>query len=126
MSWPAAEPFDHPVRLAIMRELELTEDALSPVELSRRLEEKLGTVSHHMQVLKRMKAVKVTRRRKRRGATEHFYRPTGKVKTGSSPEVALERIAELIPPTMAKAAEGQGVFGAIATILEEAGYPPTG
>lgn len=48
----------------------------SPAELSRELDEPIDTVDYHVSVLVKLKCAKEVRRRKVRGATEHFYRST--------------------------------------------------
>jgi DNA-binding transcriptional ArsR family regulator len=49
-------------------------DATSPNEVSRRLGEPLGRVSHHVRVLAKLGAIELVRTEPRRGAVEHYYR----------------------------------------------------
>jgi DNA-binding transcriptional ArsR family regulator len=46
----------------------------SPVEMSRALDQKLATVSHHTRVLRDSGYITLSRTEPRRGAVEHYYR----------------------------------------------------
>jgi DNA-binding transcriptional ArsR family regulator len=63
----------HPLRWRILEILSERGEA-SPVELARRLDQPLATVSHHMRVLRDLGSIELTRTEPRRGALEHFYR----------------------------------------------------
>jgi DNA-binding transcriptional ArsR family regulator len=62
----------HPLRVRILAMLH--EQQLSPVQLSGRLDARLGTVAYHVQTLRKVGLVEEVATRQRRGATEHFYR----------------------------------------------------
>ena len=62
----------HPLRVRILAMLH--EQQLSPVQLSDRLDARLGTVAYHVQTLRKVGLVEEVATRQRRGATEHFYR----------------------------------------------------
>jgi DNA-binding transcriptional ArsR family regulator len=64
----------HPLRWRLL-ELLTERGEASPVELARLLDQPLGTVSHHVRVLRESGCVELTRTEPRRGAVEHFYRP---------------------------------------------------
>ncbi|HEX4304813.1 MAG TPA: winged helix-turn-helix domain-containing protein [Solirubrobacterales bacterium] len=61
----------HPVRVAILESLQGR--TASPVELSKELDESVGVVSHHMNVLRDLGCVEQVRTRPKRGTIEHFY-----------------------------------------------------
>ena len=63
----------HPLRQRILAAIN-EGDATSPNEISRRLGEPLGRVSHHVRVLVRLDAIELVRTEPRRGAVEHYYR----------------------------------------------------
>lgn len=66
----------HPLRMKILSCLD--EARASPRELSSRLSERLGTVSYHVRTLADLGLIEMVDSRPRRGAVEHFYRPTGR------------------------------------------------
>jgi DNA-binding transcriptional ArsR family regulator len=61
----------HPTRIRVLAMLR--EQRASPVELSARLGESLGTVAYHVRTLKGLGLIKLVATRQRRGATEHIY-----------------------------------------------------
>lgn len=61
----------HPTRIRVLAMLR--EQRASPVELSGRLGESLGTVAYHVRTLKGLGLIKLVATRQRRGATEHIY-----------------------------------------------------
>lgn len=67
----------HPLRRRIMRTMpEDADEAVSPRELSRRLEVPLPHLSYHVRVLAGAEAIALTRTERVKGATQHFYRST--------------------------------------------------
>ncbi|MCW3014071.1 MAG: transcriptional regulator, ArsR family [Solirubrobacterales bacterium] len=62
----------HPLRVRILAMLH--EQQLSPVQLSARLDARLGTVAYHVRTLDTLGMVEEVATRQRRGAIEHFYR----------------------------------------------------
>lgn len=52
----------------------LTERVASPKELAEELGEDLHKIAYHIRVLKRLECIEIVDEKKRRGATEHFYR----------------------------------------------------
>jgi DNA-binding transcriptional ArsR family regulator len=64
----------HPLRWRLL-ELLTERGESSPVELARRLDQPLATVSHHMRVLRDLGCVQLSRTEQRRGAMEHYYQP---------------------------------------------------
>jgi DNA-binding transcriptional ArsR family regulator len=62
----------HPLRYRVL--IALDEQIASPVQLARQLGEPLGRVGHHVRVLARLGAIELVSTRRRRGATEHFYK----------------------------------------------------
>jgi DNA-binding transcriptional ArsR family regulator len=63
----------HPLRWRIL-EILVERGEASPVELARVLDQPLATVSHHVRVLRDLRAIELTRTQQRRGALEHHYR----------------------------------------------------
>jgi len=63
----------HPLRWRIVEILVESGEA-SPVELARRLDRPLATISHHVRVLRDNGSIALTRTEQRRGAVEHYYR----------------------------------------------------
>lgn len=62
----------HPVRVQILHIL--GEQAASPNEMAKLVQEPLGTVSYHTKVLLEVDYIELVDTKQRRGATEHFYR----------------------------------------------------
>jgi DNA-binding transcriptional ArsR family regulator len=62
----------HPLRSRLLALLE--EEASSPVLLSEKLKESLGTVAYHVRTLYDLGLLDLVSTRQRRGATEHYYR----------------------------------------------------
>ena len=67
-----ARALGHPVRAQILQIL--SQGASSPIEMSRTLDERLGTIAYHTKVLLNCDCVELVETQPRRGATEHFYR----------------------------------------------------
>lgn len=86
----------HPLRVRIVDLL--TEEVLSPNELTRFVDASLSHVSYHVRVLERNDAIELVDQKKRRGAIEHFFRATAESFLGSPkwrrvPKVFLGSIA---------------------------------
>jgi hypothetical protein len=64
----------HPLRLAVLEAIYNARAPISAVMISRDLSEPLGQVAHHVRVLHAHRLIVPAGTRKRRGATEHFYR----------------------------------------------------
>ena len=62
----------HPLRIAILRELE--GGMASPSEIAERIGAPLGNVSYHVRFLARIGLIELRETRPRRGAVEHYYR----------------------------------------------------
>jgi DNA-binding transcriptional ArsR family regulator len=62
----------HPLRQHVL--FKYSETVTSPREISAALAAPLNVVSYHTQVLLRAGVIELVRTRRRRGATEHFYR----------------------------------------------------
>jgi DNA-binding transcriptional ArsR family regulator len=65
----------HPLRMRLLTLITEHGEA-SPVEMSRVLDQKLATVSHHTRVLRDLGYIELSRTEPRRGALEHYYRAT--------------------------------------------------
>jgi len=63
----------HPLRRRILRLAVDRNQELSPVQLSRDLDERLSNVSYHVRVLADHGLLALASQRPRRGAVEHFY-----------------------------------------------------
>lgn len=68
----------HPLRQRIL--VRLNEGVASPSRIARDLDEPLGTVSYHVKILLEQDAIELVETRPVRGAVEHFYRPTMRVR----------------------------------------------
>jgi DNA-binding transcriptional ArsR family regulator len=73
----------HPMRRRVLRKM-MKGGEVSPRQLAAGLSEPLSAVSYHVRVLAECKAVKLVRKERVRGATEHFYRPAVKAKWARS------------------------------------------
>lgn len=63
------------LRISILEILALDEGrVLSPTEMSIELQTSLNGLSYHVRELQKMRLLKHVRKRRVRGATEHFYR----------------------------------------------------
>lgn len=70
-----AKALSHPLRQRILQRL--NESGIrSPNELANELSEPLGNVSYHVRILRELECVELVRTEQRRGALEHYYRPT--------------------------------------------------
>jgi DNA-binding transcriptional ArsR family regulator len=58
--------------------LNLNKQAASPKEIANEIDEEISLVSYHVKELAKLGFVEVVREEPRRGATEHFYRGTGR------------------------------------------------
>jgi DNA-binding transcriptional ArsR family regulator len=67
-----AKALSHPLRQRILEMM--TDREASPNEISQLTGSRLGTVSYHVQVLRELDCIELTRTAERRGATEHYYR----------------------------------------------------
>jgi DNA-binding transcriptional ArsR family regulator len=70
-----AKALSHPLRQRILEVLAVRGEA-SPRELAEELGERLPNVSYHVRILADLECIEPTRTEPRRGAIEHFYRPT--------------------------------------------------
>jgi DNA-binding transcriptional ArsR family regulator len=73
-----AKALSHPIRIEILEAI--GGDGASPVQLSRDLDEPLGTVSYHVSNLKKLGCLKLLDSIPRRGAVEHVYGLTDRAK----------------------------------------------
>jgi DNA-binding transcriptional ArsR family regulator len=81
----------HPVRRKILQIL--GERVASPNEMSRHLDQPLGTVSYHVKVLRESNCIEEVRNEPRRGAVEHYYK--------ASPHSSLGAMSwENVPPAL--------------------------
>lgn len=71
----------HPLRVRILDLL--TEEVLSPNQLTKLLDASLSHISYHVRVLEQTDAVELVDQKKRRGAVEHFFRATADSFLGS-------------------------------------------
>ena len=70
-----AKALSHPLRQRILQRLNEA-GVRSPNELSQELGDPLGNVSYHVRILRELDCVELVRTEQRRGALEHYYRPT--------------------------------------------------
>ena len=71
----------HPLRVRIVDLL--TEEVLSPNELTNFIDASLSHISYHVRVLEKNDAIELVDQKKRRGAIEHFFRATAESFVGS-------------------------------------------
>lgn len=64
---------NHPLRRKLLRALHNSDDARSPVQLSKVVGVEVGTIAYHMRALARLGAVEKTDSRHVRGARETFF-----------------------------------------------------
>lgn len=102
----------HPLRWRIL-ELLVERGEASPVELARILDQPLATVSHHVRVLRDLRAIELTRTQQRRGALEHHYRAL-------MPAFFDDRQWQLVPALLRRGIAGQ-LFQRIFTEAAAAG-----
>lgn len=86
----------HPLRVRIVDLL--TEEVLSPNQLTKLIDASLSHISYHVRVLEQNEAVELVDQKKRRGAVEHFFRATAESFVGSRkwrrvPKVFLGSVA---------------------------------
>jgi hypothetical protein len=70
-----ARVLSHPIRFAILNDMNTPTRRLSPSEFSDERGKALGIVSYHFRVLQRAGCIEVVDTVQRRGATEHIYEP---------------------------------------------------
>lgn len=70
------EGLAHQLRRRVLRLMMDERREMTPRNLADRLGEPLSVVSYHVRVLEQCKAVRLTRTKRVRGATQHFYRCT--------------------------------------------------
>lgn len=70
----------HPLRRRILRRYLESKEMLSPRELAGLEKQSLTLVSYHVRELDRHGAIEVADSRQVRGALQHFYLPTSRVK----------------------------------------------
>jgi DNA-binding transcriptional ArsR family regulator len=102
----------HPLRWRILEVLVERGEA-SPVELARLLDQPLATVSHHVRVLRDLRAIELTRTQQRRGALEHHYRAL-------MPAFFDDQQWQLVPTHLRRGIAGQ-LFGRIFSEAAAAG-----
>jgi DNA-binding transcriptional ArsR family regulator len=83
---------DHELRRQILRLLEESEEAQSPIKISKLLKRPLTNVSYHVSVLRRLDAVTETAQGQVRGAMEHFYKSS--LKDNAPIQALLEETRE--------------------------------
>ena len=86
--WVAA--LNHPLRRDILRILSETE-TVSAIDVSRRMDLRLGNVAYHVKVLAELEVLELVRLRRVRGAFEKFYRSAAANGEGDWVAVVLER-----------------------------------
>jgi len=79
----AAKALSHPLRAAILERLYGRE--ASPVELAREMGESLPNIAYHVRELHKLGAVALVRQRHVRGAVEHTYTATVRVRLSQEP-----------------------------------------
>jgi DNA-binding transcriptional ArsR family regulator len=66
----------HPIRRRILDEMAKRGDPVSPKDLAELLGEPLATVAYHFRILADHDSIELAETRPRRGAVQHFYRPS--------------------------------------------------
>jgi DNA-binding transcriptional ArsR family regulator len=98
------QAFAHPLRARIFYVLQ--ERAASPKELSAELNTPLANIAYHIQVLRKLKLIKLVKKTPRRGAIEHHYRADSHMIVDDS---AWKRTPGMVKDTI------------VAAVLEESG-----
>jgi DNA-binding transcriptional ArsR family regulator len=83
------EAIGHPIRRRLLRRYLESPARLSPKELADSERLSLSLVGWHVRRLEKLGAVEFVGDRQRRGARQHFYRPTSLVKNSTLIRVAL-------------------------------------
>lgn len=83
------EAIGHPVRRRVLRRYLESSARLSPKELADSEKLSLSLVGWHVRRLEKLGAVEFVGDRQRRGARQHFYRPTDLVQNSTLIRVAL-------------------------------------
>jgi len=83
------EALGHPVRRRLLRRYLESTARLSPKELADSERLSLSLVGWHVRRLEKLGAVEFVGDRQRRGARQHFYRPTALVENSTLIRVAL-------------------------------------
>jgi len=82
----------HPIRIRLLAMLD--EEAASPVILASKLEQPLGTIAYHVRTLYDLGLLKLVSTRQRRGATEHYYKTTGRPRNSEEAWEGLDTISK--------------------------------
>jgi DNA-binding transcriptional ArsR family regulator len=69
----------HPLRVEVLESI-VDAGETSPVQVAKRLDRQVGLVSYHVKVLTQCEVIELVRTRPRRGALEHFFRPTASMR----------------------------------------------
>lgn len=83
------EALGHPIRRRVLRRYLESSARLSPKELADSEKLSLSLVGYHVRRLQELGAVDLVGYRHRRGACQHFYRPTSLAKNSRLVRVAL-------------------------------------
>jgi hypothetical protein len=70
----------HPIRRSLLRRFLESTEMLSPKELSDLENESLSVISYHVRELDKLGAIEIAGDQQVRGALQHFYLPTARVK----------------------------------------------
>src|SRR5690349_18359056 len=110
-----AKALAHPLRARILQRL--GERVASPGDLAVELDAPLGVVSYHVRMLRDYDCVELARTEPRRGALQHFYRPTARpaldeaqwrtLPAGLRKELSGETLQQLVDDVAAAADAGQ-------------------
>jgi hypothetical protein len=71
----------HPIRRSLLRRFLESREMLSPKELSDLENESLSVISYHVRELDTLGAIEIAGDQQVRGALQHFYLPTARVKS---------------------------------------------
>jgi DNA-binding transcriptional ArsR family regulator len=82
----------HPIRIRLLAMLD--EEAASPVILASKLNQPLGTIAYHVRTLYDLGLLKLVSTRQRRGATEHYYKTTGRPDNSEEAWEGLDAISK--------------------------------
>jgi hypothetical protein len=96
----------HPMRFAILNDMNTPTRHLSPSEYSEEIGEALGNVSYHFRILHRAGCIEIVDTFQRRGATEHVYRP---VKRAMAWNAEWEKLGSFVRQNVASSALGNAV-----------------
>jgi DNA-binding transcriptional ArsR family regulator len=118
------DPF-HPMREAIIWEMDSAAGPMSPSELAEIFKEEIGNVSYHVKALATAGVVTLDHTKPARGAVQHFYvLADGVVVSLTEEAAALDSILQIVANQLGRAKPSRGARASldkIAAVLDKTG-----